>query len=344
MQDTFTEEVYKKARGVVQSQKFEKAWQEYLDKEVKPTSLLAADGPAEAHATGPDKLRQKLKADKRKNEDILVEAAQNGASAGKWQERAATLKMLKHFYRARKRGGQDVWVYSPPMKYHKWIYEEVDGNEDTVKQKLRDESEVYTDADKGRMCDALQLALKSCEKAKAKIPAAKGDKRTAEGDATRKLIQRWFADQDTTDADIDKFIPDLLAGFKKMASLCNSTTLVFMSVPSYRADEDKFKRTRGSVIRGGEGPFPVIALEGAFKEMGNSGQIWKCAKTIVHEASHHEVKTRDLGRDGTGLKPDKTRFPHAKAIDNADSWGYFAIDLNGLLSEADRREVLKDWE
>jgi hypothetical protein len=64
-------------------------------------------------------------------------------------------------------------------------------------------------------------------------------------------------------------------------------------------------------------------------------------ETIVHEFSHHEVKTRDHRYDSSGLKPNKASFPYAKAIDNADSWGYFALDLAGYLSDADRA---KNWK
>lgn len=334
--DSFTDQVYKKSREVLKNQKFEKAWEEFISTKVHASALLAADGPVEAHANGPDLLRKKVEDDKRANADIILEASKNAKSAGKWQERAATFKMLKHFYRSRKRGAQDVWVYSPPHAYTKWIFAELGGDEAAVKKQLADEKEVYNDTDKQRMCDALQHALKSSELVVSKLGEVKGE--------TRDIVERWFADPETTKEQIDAFLPKLLAGFKKISNVCNSTKLIFTSDPSYRKDDDKFRRTRGAVFPGGEGSFPVIYLEGAFMEMGNSGQIWKCAKTIVHEASHHEVKTKDLARDGTGLKPDKDRFPHAKAVNNADSWGYFAIDLNGLLSKADRKAVLKDWK
>lgn len=121
---------------------------------------------------------------------------------------------------------------------------------------------------------------------------------------------------------------------------CGAATLVFTDYADWRAQRDKFF---GASIRGGEGGgFPVIYLEGAFTRLtGNTGKQWLCVETIVHEFSHHEVKTRDHRYDSSGLKPASASLPYAKAIDNADSWGYFAIDVAGYLSAADRTKVLR---
>jgi hypothetical protein len=67
--------------------------------------------------------------------------------------------------------------------------------------------------------------------------------------------------------------------------------------------------------------------------------MWLCAETIIHELSHHEMNTQDHRYDDAGLKPNSATFPFAKAIDNADSWGYFALDLAGYLSKADHDRV-----
>ncbi|MCF6281070.1 MAG: M35 family metallo-endopeptidase [Candidatus Polarisedimenticolaceae bacterium] len=335
--DSYTDMVYKKARDIFGSQEYAPEWQKFLDSNVHPISILTPDGPAKAHAGGLSKLRRKLieVASGAESGKVIVAAAENTTSIGSWQERAAALKMLKHTYRAHKRGGQDVWVYSPPHAYSKWIFSELTGSKASVTLSLDDNKEVYSMNDRRHMCEALQVGMICSQKVEIKL---------ANPDATTTaLVRLWFADQETTDDQIKQFIPKLLAGFKKITNVCNASTLLFTSDPSYRKDDDRFQRTRGAVFPGGEGKFPVIYLEGAFMEMGNSGQIWKCAKTIVHEASHHEVRTKDNARDSTGLKPDRDRFPHAKAIDNADSWAYFALNINGKLSASDRNEVLKAW-
>jgi hypothetical protein len=52
------------------------------------------------------------------------------------------------------------------------------------------------------------------------------------------------------------------------------------------------------------------------------------------------VSTKDHRYDTAGLKPGTTAFPATQAIENADSWGYFSIDLCGYLSKSDRDTVL----
>ena len=65
-----------------------------------------------------------------------------------------------------------------------------------------------------------------------------------------------------------------------------------------------------------------------------------CALTIIHELSHREVGTDDNAYDHDGLKPAKDKLPYAKALNNADSWAYFCLDLAGVLAAGDRNRVL----
>ena len=341
MANNFTDQVYDKVRGVITGQKFEGDWQSFMKDKVRASSLIAADGPSTSDAEGLDKLRSKLT-------DTVKESSKDGGSAttvaktimaaakpgnpdAKWKERAATIKMLKHLYRYSKRGAQDVWVYSPPKAYSKWIFDEIEGTEAAIASKLDKEDEIYTDADKKVMCDALKIAL-SCSQ--------KTEKLLSEGaDTTVAVVKRWFAQSSTTADQTKEDIKTLLAGFKKITNLCNSNKLIFPDDPNDRKSSSKYKKLYGSVWPGGEGSFPVIYLAGAFTKAGNSGKLWLCAETIVHEASHLEVRTKDHRYDSAGLKPGAA-FPRTEAIENADSWGYFCIDLCGYLSKADRDTVL----
>jgi hypothetical protein len=187
------------------------------------------------------------------------------------------------------------------------------------------------------MSSALAIALKISESAKRKLAESTGK---ASKSSTQKIIRRWFLDEDSDSADLAATAQALLAGFKKIAIACNSTTLVFADYPDWRAQRDKYF---GAAFRGGEGGgFPVVYLEGAFTRLtGNSGKMWLCAETIIHELSHHELSTQDHRYDHHGLKPSKGAFTAAKALENADSWGYFALDLAGYLSRSDRTKVLK---
>ncbi len=66
-----------------------------------------------------------------------------------------------------------------------------------------------------------------------------------------------------------------------------------------------------------------------------------CVETIIHELSHRVLATEDLRYDYRGLKPVKTGLSFDKALRNADTWGYFCVDLAGMLSATDRAKTLK---
>ncbi|HEY2902464.1 MAG TPA: M35 family metallo-endopeptidase [Polyangia bacterium] len=326
-------EVYTRAKDTLAGQQFESGWQTFLTTSCNIKTLLAPEGFAAASAGGLDKLRAKIKTDATGTQTVgkvILTAAQ--ATGGSLQDRAATLKMLSNTYLVQRSGGQTVWVYSPLKQFGGWIFDEIVGSPEVIEPKLSATEEIFSDDEMGWMATALKQALKISEDAKIKLAAPSAD--------TKAMVKRWFGDEDSTDTDVTTFIGKLSDGFKKIAVACGSGTLVFTDYADWRAQRDKYF---GGAIRGGEGGgFPVIYLEGAFTRLtGNTGKQWLCVETIVHEFSHHEVKTRDHRYDSSGLKPSKGTFPAEKAIDNADSWGYFALDLAGLLSEADRTKTLK---
>ncbi|MES1172328.1 MAG: M35 family metallo-endopeptidase [Bacteroidota bacterium] len=326
-------DVYTQARNVVVSQKFEAEWQKFLSDTCHVPGLLAADGFQSAHANGLEKLRAKIKTDATAPQTpgkVIIAAAQS--TGGSLAARAATLKMLSGTYLIQHTGGQDVWVYSPPKAHGGWIFDEIVGSPEVIEPKLSQTEEIFSRTEMDWMGSALKLALKISEDTKAKLASASAE--------TKAVVKRWFCDEDSTGEDVTAAVEKLSSGFKKIAVACGSGTLVFTDYADWRAQRDKYF---GGAIPGGEGGgFPVIYLEGAFTRLtGNTGKQWLCVETIIHEFSHHEVRTRDHRYDSSGLKPAKAGFPYAKAIENADSWGYFALDLSGYLSEADRMRTLK---
>lgn len=332
-------EAYRKARDVLENQVFESKWQEFLFADCQARTLFGADGLAVARADDPERVRKRLrdlcKSGNRKIGAVIVEAAQNPVSSGTLAERAATLKMLRHLYHVVKKGGQNVWVYSPPKAYEKWVFDELTGDAKALEAKLNHEKKIFSSTEMRWMASALGVALKISEDTKAKLSGATGKK-----DDTDAVIKRWFLDEDSGDAQLTEARTKLLDGFKKIAVACASDRLVFADYADWIKTRSKYF---GAAFRGGEGGgFPVIYLEGAFTRLtGNTGKMWLCAETIIHEFSHHEVSTRDHRYDSSGLKPAKATLPYVKAIDNADSWGYFALDLAGYLSKSDRLNVLK---
>lgn len=329
--------VYKKAREVATSQKFAANWEKILTDEIQLTSLLGNTGLGDGHGDKPEKLRIKISSEvkasggKKKAADVILEAATN-AGGGVKAERAATLKMVKHLHETLKKGGQTVWVYSPPKGYIKWMFEEITGTDANIKARLAKEEEIFTSKERNWMSEALSVSLKICEDTKVKLGAA--DKNT------KKMVKDWFLDEDCGDNELKDAMAKLTAGFNKIAVVCQKNSLVFADYIDWRSKRNKYY---GGAIPGGEGGgFPVIYLEGAFTRMtGNSGKVWLCAETIIHEFSHHEISTKDHRYDSSGLKPNKGSFPYSKTIENADSWGYFAIDLAGYLSATDRAKTLK---
>jgi hypothetical protein len=329
-------ENYSKAREVIANQKFEKDWEEFLAKKCSIAKLFGEKGFSRAQLLVPDLVRAKIskiaKEKKIKSGEVIIEAARNGTSPGALSERAAFLKLVKHLHLAAQKGGQAVWVYSPPKKHTSWIFDEITGPEPTIKSKLNEDKELFSLTEMKWMSGALAIALKVSEDTKIKLARKKLDKRTGD------TIKRWFLDGSCTDAQTTTAAEKLLAGFKKIAVACNANTLVFTDYPDWRAKRDKYF---GGAVPGGEGKFPVIYLEGAFTRLtGNTGKQWLCVETIVHEMSHHEVSTEDKRYDHQGLRPSAS-FPFADAIANADSWGYFALDLAGYLSKADFQNVWK---
>lgn len=338
--------VYTKARDVLINQKFaEPDWDKYLTQTCPIALMLTETGFNSGRADLPDKLRKKILDEAKHTNtvavfflgggpgDVIFNAAQNKLSPGSWVERAAALKMVKHVYHAHKKGGQDVWVYSPPKKHSKDIFEELAGcSEDTVKSKLGQDDEIFSLKEQELMCDALALSLKIAMDAQIKVDA--------KSEEAKNMIKRWFLDDSCTDIEMNDALAKLSAGIKKISAACNASNLVFTDYLDWRKQRNDYF---GGAFRGGEGGgFPVIYLEGAFTRLkGNSGKLWLCAETILHELSHHEVSTEDHRYDSSGLKPDKATLPYAKTIDNADSWGYFLLDLAGYLSTADFNNTWK---
>lgn len=332
-------EAYQKAAETVSKQKFDPEWQKFLDKDGKLRDLFHSSGPKSGSAKGPANIARKIDEsaakDKLTTGAVILAAARNDKSGGATVDRAATLKMARHMHRAAAKGAQSVWVYSPPKAHASWIFDELTGSDPTDTARLSNDEELFTDEEIKWMVTALTLSLKICEDTRSKVSALLGASKN-----TKEVVKRWFLDETCGEAELTDALSKLRAGFKKIASACNSSRLVFTDYPDWRAQRDTYY---GGAIRGGEGGgFPVVYLEGAFTRLtGNSGQLWLCAETIIHELSHHEVKTRDHRYDSSGLKPDSSVLPYAKAIENADNWGYFALDLAGYLSESDRLNVLK---
>jgi hypothetical protein len=337
--------VYKQAKAVIEAQSFaEPEWKKFLEDECAIKSIFGANGFNVANGPKLDRVRKKIQESAKHSNSLMIalfgggpgeviyKAAQNPKSPGKWQERAAVLEMIRCLYRAEEAGGAGVWVYSPPLSHARTVFEELDTSDAAAKKKLGSPKEIFTPEERKLMVDALSVSRKVAGDVQFKLGA--------NGKDVRKMIRRWFTGDAASSAEVDRARSTLMSGFNKIAASCSATTMVFTDYLDWRARRNDYF---GGAIPGGEGGgFPVIYLEGAFTRLkGNSGKLWLAAETILHELSHHDVNTEDHRYDSAGLKPGSNSFPASKAIENADSWGYFAIDLAGYLSNADRHQVLR---
>ncbi len=189
-------------------------------------------------------------------------------------------------------------------------------------------------------------AAPGLEKLRKKILAIPDGQRGASPDAsTMAMLRAWFADANTTDEQLKVAARKLLSGFKKIANVCNSNHLIFSDEPIDRSTDRPIDRSGGgwkdyAFVDPSE-TLNVVYAQGAFLTAGGAtGCVWICVETIVHELSHRVAGTDDFAYDDTGLHASKTGITFSHAIRNADSWGYFCVDLAGMLAASDRTRVL----
>lgn len=335
--NVFTE-VYEKSIDLLKTPALDSSWKE-IETDLK--QMLEADGPSDARAQVLEDLRGAL-AEAAKGKavavdamaDEIVKAAKVGANG--YQDRAALIKAMQHFYFVQKKGSQSIWVVDSPKAYGKWTYDEFSGKDEVqLKTALRGGEEVFGSSNRSMMSDALQLARKWSADIEVKLSGA--DKSTLE------KVARWFHEDGAKEEDVKASAEKLHGGFKKIHATCNSTKVLFSDRPHLRASgawDNVYASVNALDV------MPVLYIFQLFLKTGRknrSGQIpkmWLCALTVLHELSHKLVGTDDVRYDDDGLKPGPN-FPSDKAIANADSWAYFAADAVGALSKGTVESVLK---
>ena len=332
-------EVYEKAVDLLKTKGLADDWAT-IEADLK--ALFAAAGPEVSKAKVLSDLREKLRKaakDGKNSSAAVAEAILDAAKApaAGFQERAALLKLAKHFFFVEKRGNQKLWAVSHPTAYGQWVFDVLSGKSKAeAKTVLQREREVFNSEHRTLFAKSLTLARKWSQNAVAKL----GDPK----DRTRRVIKRWFHTDDASDGDVDTSAATLLAGFKKITALCNSTEVIFSDRPVKRAAGDG--ATTYASVNSGDALKVIYIYElflktGKRNKLGHIPKLWLCAQTVIHEASHKEVDTDDHYYDTDGLKPKKSGgITPGEAIENADSWGYFAVDLAGMLTKGVRDKVL----
>ncbi len=328
--DEFTT-VYKKAKEVLVADSFDQRWSN-LEPKIK--ALLAGDAPDAGAASILDTVRASLEAAGRGQaiparaiaEEIMA-VSKSGANG--FQDRAALIKLLKHFYYYTATGNQDVWVVDHPNAYTKWVFDEFDKQTaDGVKARLQSEIEAFGPDRRRIMSDSLQLARKWSSDIVVKLGTP--------DPTTRAKVKKWFHGDGGGDADVNKSIATLLTGFKAISATCNSTNVIFSDHPPERTG-GKYDLTFAEVSKVDKMPviyiFPHFFMEAGINNRGQVGKMWLCALTVIHELSHKLAGTNDNSYDDLGLKPGGQHLKVADAIKTADSWGYFACDMVSALPD-----------
>lgn len=302
-------------------------------------ALLADGGPQAAKKESLTRLRSRIElgavaakkggaASKTAGEATYIcESAGAKDTAGKGK-RAATLKMLRHMYHGQSAGGAAIWVYSPPVAFDKWVFDKVstDNDADIIAKLTVDATEVYSKHHQKIMVSAISEAKRIASNAALKVETP--------NDTTKALVRQYFTD--AADAEITDICKTLKKGYSKIAAGLGSSSLVISDEPGDRLGGGW---KDWAFIYSTEA-MKVIYLQNAWLKKAdeatpdNSGPLHRCARTVIHEMSHKECRTEDVCYAWEGLKPDGA-LTGAYALHNADSWAYFAIDVNGLLTGPD---------
>ena len=334
--NVFTE-VYARSVDLLKAPALDANWK-VIEADLK--KLLGADGPDVGNAKVLENLRGLL-SEAGKGQAVpasaaaaeIIKACKTGVIG--FQDRAALLKTMQHFYLIEKKGGQSVWVLDPPRAYPTWPYDQFTGkNPVDLKTELQAESEVFGDDNRKMMSDALQLARKWAADAQVMLGSPNA--------STLATVKRWFHVDTATAEGVAASALTLAEGFKLIHAACNSSRVIFSDRPHLRAG-GSYDNTYASVNAGDVMPviyiFQVFLESGKRDPFGNIPKLWLCALTVIHELSHKISKTDDIRYDDDGLKPG-AGFTTAQAIKNADSWAYFVADLLGALSTGTIARVL----
>ncbi len=319
-----------------------------MDKHIDAVkSILGVDGPDVTYAA---KLKALHTALKRKTSTKILKSAgidekATGSISNEEYYRALVVKFLMHFHLLKKRGGQKVWLFSSPDSFNNFPSDELwssFSDKPGLKAKLEANKERFSSLDKKHLANATQVGLSWTLKASTVLSKATQKSQTK----ARDKVKRWFADDTTTDMQLDIAIGKLANGFQKISNTLNSNRLIYTDVASLRqassGDDYKFRMSEAFVYAGRYEKLPIVYIEESFFAKGGnvlSGQAnW--ARIVVHELTHLDCSTEDKLYGWAGIKPG-LNIKASECIVNADSWAYFAADCANALSKRDIERAMK---
>jgi len=267
------------------------------------------------------------------------------------RQRAAAVKMLRHTYLVRQRGGQSTWMLSLPDDFQQWPEAALAGaTPDAAKALLGSNNEHFSGVDLKNLSDGMQDALRWCQKAMFVLGQLQG---AGQGKADAMvLVRRWFAQSSDSDAEVAAAGATLLRGFKTIAGALNRNQVILTDFVPLRgaapnSDEEGYLDSEAFVFaHPGRERLDVVYIErDFFRPGGTVAGKGNWSRILVHEMSHLVVGTLDVpaGAESRyawyGIAPNPN-FPLAQTLVNADSWAFFAADCAGALSPGERAAAL----
>jgi len=324
--------------------------------------LLTDKGFDSAKAEALENLRKKIKfengklvtADKSILKAVNAWVDDNSAIADAPKLRASALKLLMHIYLLYTGGNRVVWIHSLPKSFLHWPsvhFNSWAATGDKVKDLLKDQNEHFTAVQKKDLVAATQYSLAWCQKTNMVLAqaASKADKDKAQA---MTIVKRWFADPNTSDADMDKFIASLSKGFKDITATLNKGRMILTDWVPLRsastAEENSFLNSEAFTFSSRSEGLDVVYIEKSFF-VDHPGNVLSGSKNwtriLVHELTHLVCGTEDVKKGQTryawyGIGPH-AGFLGSDAVKNADSWAFFCADCAGVLTDSERNTALK---
>ncbi len=301
--------------------------------------VLGADGPDRSHAGTLDTLRKvslKFKEADKIMEAAGLDPAGTGIPSDTGVRNAGLLKFLRHLYMVGARGSQQVWVLDTPASFTKFPQETLlDANlsHAMVKSALTNVTEKFGFDTRKRLGECMQLGLKWVEAAKITLASANSDAKAMD------KVKRWFADGSTSASTLTTTITALQAGFKKMASSMNGNLIVITDMPHGRGDpaNELTEAYMLSIGAKAESPRTVYIEQALFENydvsvLHDMKKNW--TRVLVHEVAHIDARVDDHRYAFLGIGVG-ANLSDAQAVDNADSWAFFAADCAGALTDGE---------
>lgn len=221
-------------------------------------------------------------------------------------------------------------------------------------QLLNSKREQFTAIQKKHLVGACTRALAWAQRTNAvlALAASKDSAHAKQREAAQNTVRRWFADSDTTQQELEKYIARLQRGFKTITGRLNRGKIVLVDwVPLRRAasiDEVARLNAAAFTLPDKQDSLDVIYIEQGFfvekVDVLQGPRFW--SRIILHELSHLVCNTDDIVNGKakryatTGIGPH-AGFPGHAAIRNADNWAMFGADCAMALTETERRHALQ---